>query len=65
MCNVSLLKSRFDRLNGNQILEPLINKKKKKPTVLQSFLLFGDLTLCITVTFKKGSIHGRASLLHL
>ena len=63
MCDVSLLKSRFDRLNGSKILKPL--EKKKKPTVLRSFLLFGDLTLCITVTFKKGSIHGRESLLHL
>ena len=43
MCDISLLKSRFDCLNGSQILEPLIKKKEK----------------------KKGSIHGRASLLHL
>ena len=30
MCDVSLLKSRFDRLNESQILKPLKIKKKKK-----------------------------------
>ena len=54
---IFLVISRFERLNGSQILKPLLQTS--------IFLLFGDLTLCIMVTFKKGSMHGRASLLHL
>ena len=38
MCDVSLLKSRFDCLNGSQILKPL--KKKKKKGVLANMHMF-------------------------
>ena len=37
MCDVSLLKSRFDRLNESQILKPLKKKKNYSTLVFSIF----------------------------
>ena len=71
MYDVYLLKTRFDCWNGSQILKPLKKKKKikkeKKRRKLQYFSLFYYLVIWSLYygDIQKGSMHGRASLLHL